>query len=300
MCKKLNKNSEIIDPKTGWDELNEAQKKAFRAGVEKLSKYSTTEDFEESDPKVNIPFQEALDRLVADSTPKAPVPSEGVFIPQPQQPVEAQAPQQEEIRTFGSGSTKFQEAMDALVDLPQEPHQRDESDEEMDRLSEEFDRNYKASVDKVVDTIKNEIRTNDCFAWTSYSQGATVYDLLADVIIEDARRGVQYEQAARGEILGSVREKALTLLGAQKTIDLVKRDIDGRVERLRELSEPNIVKRAFLHSGKEAKIIKEMYGDKFDSISPNRDKYLAFLKRVEDDGRIKELNDILSTMKNLK
>ena len=56
---------------------------------------------------------------------------------------------------------------------------------------------------------------------------------------------------------------------------------------------PHIVKRAFLHSGKETKIIKEMYGDTFESISPNRNKYLTFLKRVEDDGRIKELNDIL-------
>ena len=56
---------------------------------------------------------------------------------------------------------------------------------------------------------------------------------------------------------------------------------------------PHVVKRAFLRSGKEAKIIKEMYGDAFESISPNRNKYLTFLKRVEDDGRIKELNDIL-------
>lgn len=55
----------------------------------------------------------------------------------------------------------------------------------------------------------------------------------------------------------------------------------------------NIVKNAFLHSGKEAKIIKEMYGDAFESIIPNRDKYLTFLQRVEADGRIKELNDIL-------
>ena len=49
----------------------------------------------------------------------------------------------------------------------------------------------------------------------------------------------------------------------------------------------------FLHSDKQAKIIKEMYGDTFDSISPNRKKYLTFLQQVEDDGRIKELNDIL-------
>lgn len=57
--------------------------------------------------------------------------------------------------------------------------------------------------------------------------------------------------------------------------------------------EPHVVKNAFLHSGKEAKIIKEMYGDAFESISPNRDKYLTFLRRVEADGRISELDSIL-------
>ena len=56
---------------------------------------------------------------------------------------------------------------------------------------------------------------------------------------------------------------------------------------------PHVVKRAFLRSGNEAKIIKEMYGNAFESISPNRNKYLTFLKQVEDDGKIKELNDIL-------
>ncbi len=184
---------------------------------------------------------------------------------------------------------RFKKALDAIDDLPvteSEPRQPTE-------LESEFDRKYKASVDKVVDAITDEIKNNDCFAWTSEVQGATEYDLLADVIIEDARRGVRYEQAARGEMIGSVREKALTLLGAKNTIDLVKRDIDGRVERLRVLSEPHVVKNAFLHSDKQAKILKEMYGDEFDSISPNRDKYLAFLKRVEDDGRMVELNNIL-------
>lgn len=70
-------------------------------------------------------------------------------------------------------------------------------------------------------------------------------------------------------------------------------------EILRDIKEtetvyPYIVKNAFLHSCKEAKIIKEMYGDVFDSIVSNRDKYLAFMKRVEADGRIKELKDILT------
>lgn len=60
-----------------------------------------------------------------------------------------------------------------------------------------------------------------------------------------------------------------------------------------EMVYPHVVKRAFLHSCKEAKIIKKMYGDTFESISPNRNKYLTFLKCVEDDGRINELYDIL-------
>lgn len=53
------------------------------------------------------------------------------------------------------------------------------------------------------------------------------------------------------------------------------------------------VKYAFLHSGKEAEIIREMYLDSFDFISPNGKKYVTFLKQVEADGRMKELDDIL-------
>jgi hypothetical protein len=158
---------------------------------------------------------------------------------------------------------------------------------------ENFKEKYKASVDKVVDCFDNEIRNNSCFRWTSEVQGATEYDLLADVIIENERRGVRWEQASRRTIVGGIEEDALAILRAQNAIDEIKREIDGRVNGLKALSEPHVVKNAFLHSDKQAKIIKEMYGDSFDSISTNRDKYLTFLQRVEADGRISELDDIL-------
>jgi predicted phosphohydrolase len=57
---------------------------------------------------------------------------------------------------------------------------------------------------------------------------------------------------------------------------------------------PIAVKNSFLRSGKERKIIEEMYKDRFDHISPNRVKYLTFLRQVELDGRFNELNVILS------
>ena len=56
---------------------------------------------------------------------------------------------------------------------------------------------------------------------------------------------------------------------------------------------PHAMKNAFLHSGREGKIINEMYGDLFDGISRNRIKYVEFLKKVETDGRMDELNSIL-------
>lgn len=56
---------------------------------------------------------------------------------------------------------------------------------------------------------------------------------------------------------------------------------------------PDAVKYAFLKCGKEGKIINEMYGNEFDFITPNRIKYLSFLKKVELDNRFDELNDIL-------
>lgn len=57
---------------------------------------------------------------------------------------------------------------------------------------------------------------------------------------------------------------------------------------------PYAVKHAFLNCGKEGKIINKMYGNEFDSITPNRIKYLSFLKKVELDNRLDELNEILN------
>ena len=61
----------------------------------------------------------------------------------------------------------------------------------------------------------------------------------------------------------------------------------------KDMVAPHVVKHDFLNSKKEPKIIKEMYGTKFDTISPNRIKYLTFLRQVEADNRINELKDIL-------
>ena len=59
-------------------------------------------------------------------------------------------------------------------------------------------------------------------------------------------------------------------------------------------TKPHEVKNAFLHCRREGVIIKKMYGDKFSGVSPNRIKYLTFLKQVEKDGRLEELNTILN------
>lgn len=158
-------------------------------------------------------------------------------------------------------------------------------------MSKEFEKNYRASVVKVADAIDNEIRTNDCFAWTSETQGATYYDLLTDVIIECERRKVRWEQVHRGTVLGKAEEDARTLLSAKNMIDTIKGDIEGRLENVPPTEA--VVVHTFLHSGKQPKIITEMYGDAFDSVSPNIKKYLEFLQRVKDEGRIYELNDIL-------
>ena len=183
--------------------------------------------------------------------------------------------------------SEFQKAMEALAAQQTEPC----GPRELTESEKEFNRNYRASVDKVVDCFENEIKTNDCFAWTSETQGATEYDLLTDVIIENARRGVRQEQAMRGTILGKLEEDSQTLLRAQNMIDMIKGDIDNRFKSLPPTEA--VVVHTFLHSDKQAKIIKEMYGDEFDSISPNIEKYLKFLERVKAEGRIYELNDIL-------
>lgn len=65
---------------------------------------------------------------------------------------------------------------------------------------------------------------------------------------------------------------------------------EGIKERI--IEEPitqHAIKHAFLRSGKEGRIIKDMYGAKFDTIVSNRIKYLEFLKAVEIDNRFNEL-----------
>ena len=57
---------------------------------------------------------------------------------------------------------------------------------------------------------------------------------------------------------------------------------------------PSAVKSRFMRSGKEGKIIEEMYKNHFDDISPNRVKYLTFLRQVELDARFNELDEILN------
>ena len=67
----------------------------------------------------------------------------------------------------------------------------------------------------------------------------------------------------------------------------------GEMQEAKPVVYPYAVKHAFLKCGKEGKIISEMYGNEFDSITPNRIKYLTFLKKVETDNRFDELNEIL-------
>lgn len=61
-------------------------------------------------------------------------------------------------------------------------------------------------------------------------------------------------------------------------------------------SEINVhaVKNRFLRCGREGIVISQMYGEQFNGVKPNRVKYLTFLKRVEEDGRLNELNEILN------
>ncbi|MBO6030463.1 MAG: metallophosphoesterase [Prevotella sp.] len=57
--------------------------------------------------------------------------------------------------------------------------------------------------------------------------------------------------------------------------------------------EPHVVRSAFLGCGREGRIITEMYDKRFDDISPNRIKYLSFLRQVEIDARFEELYERL-------
>lgn len=81
----------------------------------------------------------------------------------------------------------------------------------------------------------------------------------------------------------------------KKTMERVKgeKKEDGEPKEIKLEVCPPAVKSNFLRSGKEGKIITEMYKDRFDHISPNRVKYLTFLRQVELDGRFNELNEIL-------
>ena len=81
----------------------------------------------------------------------------------------------------------------------------------------------------------------------------------------------------------------------EKTMERIKgeKKEDGVFEEAKLDVYPSAVKSRFLRSGKEGKIIEEMYKNHFDDISPNRVKYLTFLRQVELDGRFNELNEIL-------
>lgn len=81
----------------------------------------------------------------------------------------------------------------------------------------------------------------------------------------------------------------------EKTMERIKgaKDKGEDLEVAKPDVYPNAVKSRFLRSGKEGKIITEMYKERFDHISPNRVKYLTFLRQAEMEGRLNELNDIL-------
>lgn len=79
----------------------------------------------------------------------------------------------------------------------------------------------------------------------------------------------------------------------KKTMERQKESHHDSDEAAMAAMNPHAMKNAFLHSGREGKIINEMYGDLFDGISRNRIKYVEFLKKVETDGRMDELNSIL-------
>lgn len=94
-------------------------------------------------------------------------------------------------------------------------------------------------------------------------------------------------------------EKALSLElqkndAWEKTMEEIRRGKDLLTEsKENEEINPYGVKNRFLHCGREGEVIKKMYNDQFDGINPNRTKYVYFLKQVDTDGRIKELNEIL-------
>jgi len=80
----------------------------------------------------------------------------------------------------------------------------------------------------------------------------------------------------------------------ERTIERVRKgeNVMGE-EKLEATISPHAVKHAFLKSEKALIIIKELYNKQFDDITPNRIKYLNFLKQVEVDGKFGELNELL-------
>lgn len=81
----------------------------------------------------------------------------------------------------------------------------------------------------------------------------------------------------------------------EKTVASLAKKIDDKEEEVmaEDSINPYAVKNKFLRSGREGIIIKSMYGEQFDNITPNRTKYLLFLRRVEVEGKINELNEQL-------
>lgn len=80
----------------------------------------------------------------------------------------------------------------------------------------------------------------------------------------------------------------------EKTMKEIKSGKDTTDVEPEKTINPYAVKNRFLRCGREGEIIKKMYKNQFDGISPNRTKYIVFLKQVENDGRIQELNEILN------
>lgn len=105
-----------------------------------------------------------------------------------------------------------------------------------------------------------------------------------DEFVEETKTGLN---ALKAELKhNDAWEKTMERIKGEKKVD-----DDFKEEKL-DVNLP-AVKSNFLHSGKEGKIVEEMYKDRFDHISPNRVKYLTFLRQVELDERFNELNEIL-------
>ena len=79
----------------------------------------------------------------------------------------------------------------------------------------------------------------------------------------------------------------------KKTMERLNDNHQGQNQDIEIEVNPHAVKNAFLRSGREGRIIRDMYGKGFDHINSNRIKYLVFLKQVEEDGRMNELYNIL-------